>query len=219
MENLELYLTDDGSHSLRRTDLNETFHSRHGAIQESLYVFIKEGLGAFESKDSLHILEVGFGTGLNAWLTGLYQPESQTVFYTAFETKPLPTEVIAQLNYPQCLGQDRILFEHLHALPWNKFQAISPFFNLQKRQESLEKLTAVSEFDLVYFDAFAPDIQPELWTEERFKQVFSAMKPKGLLVTYCAKSLVQRALKNVGFLVEKRPGPPGKREMIRAWKS
>jgi len=197
--------TADGSHSLYVPSLNEQFHSRHGAIQESMHVFIRMGLEALPpNHEKIQILEVGLGTGLNALLTALHpNPSHQKISYLALEAYPLVEAEYRALNhgaelpYPEAA---KLLIE-LHEATWEI------------------PVTLAEDIDLVYFDAFAPEKQPELWTESIFEKIYCHMTSGGILVTYCAKGAVRRALKNVGFKVEKVTGPPGKREMIRAFKS
>ena len=220
---MELKTTADGSHTLFVPELNETYHSIHGAIQESQHVFIKNGLYYFRDKETIDILEIGFGTGLNALLTLLaIENSSQKVDYVSLEKFPLPNELIQQLNYPTQLKintTQTALFNHLHTCKWNTNTPISKNFNLLKIEEDLANLKTTTTFDLIYFDAFAPEKQAELWTAEIFFKIYDFLKPKGILVTYCAKGVVKRTIKSVGFQIETLPGPPGKREMIRAVKS
>lgn len=220
---MELKKTADGSHTLFVPELNETYHSIHGAIQESQHVFIKNGLHYFNNKETINILEIGFGTGLNALLTLLAtENSSQMVNYVSLEKFPLPNELVQQLNYPTQLkikATQTTLFNQLHACEWNKITPITNNFNLLKIEEDLANLQITTTFDLIYFDAFAPEKQAELWTAEIFLKIYDFLKPKGILVTYCAKGVVKRTIKSVGFQLETLPGPPGKREMIRAVKS
>jgi tRNA U34 5-methylaminomethyl-2-thiouridine-forming methyltransferase MnmC len=220
---MELKTTADGSHTLFVPELNETYHSVHGAIQESQHVFIKNGLHYFNNKETISILEIGFGTGLNALLTLLaIENSSQKVDYISLEKFPLPNELVQQLNYPTQLKLDtdqKKIFNHLYICEWNALTPITNNFNLLKIDKDLADFQYETIFDIVYFDAFAPEKQAELWISEIFLKIYDFLKPKGILVTYCAKGVVKRTIKFVGFQLETLPGPPGKREMIRAVKS
>lgn len=219
---IEIITTSDGSHSLLNTALNETYHSKHGALQESIHVFIKEGLDYFlqrKSQKDISILEVGFGTGLNALLTvqrALELP-GNIIHYTSLETFPVPEEIWSKLNYIDSVGLKE-KFNQLHEAMWNEVVSITSGFNLRKLQLSLQQIDFSSEFDLVYFDAFAPNKQPEMWEIDVLKQVVNAMRADGVFVTYCAKGQLKRDLKSLGLEVETLPGPPGKKEMVRGIK-
>ena len=224
----DIILTKDGSHSITVPDMNVTYHSIHGAIQESLHVFIEAGLKNTPlpaSGQPLRLLEMGLGTGLNALLT-LMEAEKmkQPVHYTALELFPLTPDQVAALNYCEQLHREdlRPLFNQLHHSPWEQETAISTDFTLLKTRSDLVAftplLTADTLYHLVYFDAFAPGAQPELWTPAVFAKLFALIAPGALLVTYCSKGDVRRAMLSAGFTVEKIPGPPGKREMLRARK-
>lgn len=215
-----IFITSDGSHSVFNEPLGVSYHSRHGAIQETNHVFIDAGL-RFKAvvQQELRILETGFGTGLNAYMTLLEaRRRNLTVYYETWEAYPLGPEAWAQLNYPALLEPEasESLFETMHQCPWSEPRAITEGFTLLKHQGSFHEIQHQQQFDLIYFDAFAPDAQPDLWTPELLQRMFHALKPEGALVTYCAKGYVKRNLKQVGFEVETLPGPPHKREMIRA---
>jgi len=230
--------TDDGSHTLFKPELNEHYHSTNGALQESKHVFIEAGLKmAFESKSiinydnhSINILEIGFGTGLNAYLTLLESEKNQKdLFYHAIELYPLPKEVYQRLNYPALLQQQYSieskkasdLFLQLHTSPWEKSVSITQKFNLLKQQFNFcipTQFNPNRSYDLIYFDAFAPEKQPVLWEEEIFRKIYTLCNRNAILVTYCAKGVVRRMLQNVGFQMERLPGPPGKREILRGRK-
>lgn len=214
-------LTADGSHTLYVEGLDETYHSKHGAIQEAEHVFISAGLDYF-TELNLNVLEVGFGTGLNTFLTLLSaQKKNIKVNYTGIEAYPLSDEIIQQLNYTDELNstkEEQELFQKLHEVEWESVQKITPYFNLIKWEVDLTEFKAEQQFDLIYFDAFGPRVQPEMWTKEIFEKMYTALNPNGILVTYCAKGSVKRTLKEVGFEIEALPGPPGKREMTRAVK-
>lgn len=209
--------TADGSHSLLHTSLGETYHSRHGARQESLHVFIQHGLAPV-STASLSILEVGFGTGLNAWLTWQHAlMTGQTIRYTALETYPLPREIWGALNY--VAGTDTHLFHALHESPWNAWHPLDDRMTLYKwRASVLDENVDAAAYDVIYFDAFAPNRQPELWQQPVIEKMVQALVPGGVFVTYCAKGQLKRDLRTAGMVVEALPGPPGKREMVRARK-
>jgi len=213
----ELLLTADGSPTLRWAHLDETYHSRHGAVQESLLVFIQRGLLHSFSTESLTILEVGFGTGLNALLT-VRHAEGKSVHYISLETYPLPTDLYEALSYPEA-GPDELL-QHMHVVAWNEAVQILPHFLLEKRTDPIQQFSAPNgSIDLIYYDAFGPRTQPEMWTPEIFARLYDSLSEGGVLVTYCAKGQVRRDMESAGFVVQRLPGPIGKREMIRATKT
>ena len=220
---LEIITTADGSHTLFVPELNEHYHSTYGAIQESRHIFIEAGFKQIIiNQPVIRILEVGFGTGLNAFLSLLEADKSgKTIHYTAIEPFPLEPAIIKLLNYPELLGASTAsLFKMLHEAVWNREMQITDHFVLYKVLHDLKNIKLQSSFfDVVYFDAFGPEVQPELWTEEIFRKIFSSIKKKGILVTYSAKGSVRRALKNAGFTMEKLAGPAGKREITRAIKN
>jgi len=217
---LTIITTGDGSHSLRNEALNETYHSVHGAVQESVHVFIRSGL-AHRLQDShdkpLSIFEVGFGTGLNALLTVNYALENAVpIAYTAIEAFPVPEEIWRTLNYAST-EEALKRFHSLHEVPWETEQPIVSSFRLRKMHTTLEDmLLPASSFDVIYFDAFAPNKQPDLWTLPMLEKVSTLLKPGGVFVTYCAKGQLKRDLKSLGLTTETLPGPPGKKEMVRA---
>ncbi|WP_418535947.1 tRNA (5-methylaminomethyl-2-thiouridine)(34)-methyltransferase MnmD [Odoribacter laneus] len=220
--------TEDGSTTLYVPALNEHYHSIHGAIQESLHIFIRAGIEFYLQTHStgfplseLDILEAGFGTGLNAYLSLLYAEKQKIrLQYHSLEKYPLTFEEIQQLNYKaQIPAKNPDLFDRLHASPWETENLISSFFRLHKYQKDFREISFESRFDIVFFDAFNPEIQPYLWTEEVFRNFHKALKPGGILVTYCVKGSVKQALRNLGFMLKKLPGPPGKREILRAQKA
>jgi tRNA U34 5-methylaminomethyl-2-thiouridine-forming methyltransferase MnmC len=219
---IEVILTKDGSHTLINTELNETYHSIHGAVQESLHVFIRRGLEVkiAQALQEIAILEVGFGTGLNAWLSAKrIEDTPMKISYTSLEPFPLDEFIWSELNYAQ-VPADQEVFRKIHRAEWNRQVPITPGFELQKMQQTLQQAhLPTAAFDVVYFDAFAPEKQPEMWELPVFKKIGEAMKPGAVLVTYCAKGQVKRDLKRVGLTIETLPGPPGKREMVRAIKS
>lgn len=216
----QLKTTEDGSHTLFSPLADECYHSQKGAIQESEHIFIKAGWEECE-KNELKIFEVGFGTGLNAFLTLLKaENEHKKVLYTSLEYYPVENAVIEKLNYPELLDENRKNdFEKLHNASWNTKEQISPFFTLEKIQTDFTKYELSDSYDLFYFDAFSPEKQPEMWTQERFETLYAHANSGAVLVTYCSKGIVRRAMQTAGFEVERLPGPPGKREILRARKS
>jgi tRNA U34 5-methylaminomethyl-2-thiouridine-forming methyltransferase MnmC len=218
--NPELITTSDGSHSLHIAEINENYHSTHGALQESLHVFVRQGLEHKHELSSIRVLEVGLGTGLNALLTVKAAVDSgKVITYVAIEAHPLEDTLTSRLNYPLLIDDHRASqwFNSIHSAPWGREVDIADSFRLTKLHRKLQDLTLEGNFfDVVYFDAFAPQKQPEMWTTDVFRKVYNAINEGGCLVTYCAKGQVKRDLRSVGFEVEGLPGPPGKREMIRA---
>lgn len=242
----EIQITADGSHTVAIPGMQVTYHSKHGAIQESMHVFIQAGLSVVPASSKVHVLEMGFGTGLNALLTLEYALQHlQPVSYTSFELYPLSVQEAALLNYAQQLPGNtsaiawnpEALFTKMHAAAWEETVDIHPLFQLHKTNQSLlnlptpqsfsgiqeEEATAQllqwsNRFHVIYYDAFAPNAQPELWTAELFAKLLNTLLPGGILVTYCSKGDVRRAMQAAGFTVAKIPGPPGKREMLRATK-
>lgn len=212
----ELQLTADGSHTLFLPDMDEHYHSVNGAVQESLHVFIESGLRQLD-KDLIRVFEIGFGTGLNAFLT-LKQTlanESLKIEYYSVERFPLDMELVRQLNYGISYPA---LFNKLHEVEWDSLQSITDRFSLFKISGDSNTCIVPDGIDLVYFDAFAPDKQPEMWNQEIFNTLYEKMNVNGILTTYCAKGAVRRMMKEAGYAVERIPGPPGKREMLRARK-
>ncbi|MBK9328143.1 MAG: tRNA (5-methylaminomethyl-2-thiouridine)(34)-methyltransferase MnmD [Sphingobacteriales bacterium] len=220
----ELVITKDGSASLYSIEFDEHYHSIHGALQESQHVFIQAGLLHKMKADiskSISILEIGFGTGLNALLTAIEAQDYQLrISYTAIERYPLELALYAQLNYGTILQNStgELLFKTIYTSDWEMEMELSPGFALRKCKMNIEDIDFSNQFDLIYFDAFAPSAQPELWTKSVFDSMYAALKPGGILVTYCAKGEVKRTMKSAGFKVEPLPGPVGKREMTRAIK-
>ncbi len=218
----ELLITADGSHTLQLPDAEITYHSRFGAIQESEHVYIGAGLQPFVGNtDPIRVFEVGFGTGLNAFLAYLEAREAKVkVEYEAVEAFPLQKEEYKQLNYAHVLRKRELAesFQMMHQAPWNRNIKIGQLFSLTKHETKLESFSTDKKFHVVFFDAFAPSAQPELWTDEIMQQMFDLLLPNGILTTYCSKGEVRRSLERAGFLIEKLPGPRGKREMMRAHK-
>ncbi|MFL5762413.1 MAG: tRNA (5-methylaminomethyl-2-thiouridine)(34)-methyltransferase MnmD [Bacteroidia bacterium] len=229
----KLITTADGSHSLYVEGLDENYHSKHGAIQESLHVFIKMGLHHLTEKGmkEISILEIGLGTGLNALLTWIEAEKLDiNIRYTGLEAYPLEQEITDSLNYRELLtnnapsgsaqsdAHDEVNEKYgaIHSSEWEKEIKLPGNFVLHKIKESLQEVKLTGKYDLIYFDAFGPRVQPEMWTDEIFAKIFALTNLGGVLVTYCSKGEVQRCMKRAGFTVEKVPGPPGKREMVRA---
>lgn len=218
--NRAIIITTDGSHSISIPEQAITYHSVHGAIQESMHVFIESGLRQKSAgAESVAILEMGFGTGLNALLTiAEAEKNKQAMYYETIELFPLEKSITSQLNYCEQLKRPDLqpLFELIHNSSWNESIEISPYFSFKKNKTGLPEYFSRQLFDVIYFDAFAPEVQPELWTAEIFQKLYGLMKPRAVLTTYCSKSIVRKAMTNAGLKVEKIPGPPHKREMVRA---
>jgi tRNA U34 5-methylaminomethyl-2-thiouridine-forming methyltransferase MnmC len=214
-----IQITEDGSHTIQIPEIGVTYHSTHGAIAESLHVYIDAGLNYLFQKQhmsELHILEMGFGTGLNALLSLQWANQHAIpIHYTAIETDPLKQEEYTALNYGDFLQMGHELLA-LHDAEWNLTVKINELFSLEKQKIDLREFKTDQKFHCVLFDAFSPMEQPELWTTEIFRKIYSMLLPGAVLVTYCSKSAVRKALQEAGFQVTKIPGPRGKREMVRA---
>jgi tRNA U34 5-methylaminomethyl-2-thiouridine-forming methyltransferase MnmC len=220
---MELVITGDGSHTLYVPGMDEHYHSNFGAVTESEHVFIQAGLMPLMTLPGIAVFEIGFGTGLNALLTCMEALKREIpVRYYALEKYPLAPELAAGLNYPDLLAPDspglQQQFMQIHQAAWNQPVVIHPCFTLHKIEGDLVDFQPEFLYNLIYFDAFAPDKQPEVWSQEIFNRLFSHLNPGGLLTTYCVKGTVKRMLKAAGFELEKLPGPPGKREILRALK-
>jgi len=216
----EIIQTKDGSTTIHLEEWNESYHSKHGAIQEAKHVFIKNGLSLFKNK-TLSILEIGFGTGLNAFISFLEaQKMDQTIDYVGVEAYPVAPEEILSMNYVDELeAQNQLaVFEQMHQCNWEEKTVLSNNFSLTKRKQFFQDIDDVEQFDLIYFDSFGYRVQPELWSTAIFQKMYDALKENGVLVTYAARGVVKRSMIEVGFKVEKLEGPPGKREMFRAFK-
>lgn len=214
----EIIRTADGSTTIRLADWDECYHSKHGAIQEAYHVFIKNGLSLFVGKP-VSVLEIGFGTGLNAFITFLESNHYGPIDYVGAEAYPVAAEEAGLMNYAGALRPDAgQVFNRMHESEWEKEIPLSENFTLAKRQQFFHEISDEGRFDLIYFDAFGFRVQPELWSAEIFRLMHRALKPKGVLVTYAARGIIKRNLQEAGFRVEKLPGPPGKREMMRAFK-
>lgn len=217
----EIITTDDGSVTIYLPEMNESYHSKFGAIQEAKHVFIKNGLDLMEGKP-LSILEIGFGTGLNAFITFLEaQKNNRKIYYTGIEAYPVATEEAALLNYVSELkGEDfSHIFRQMHESAWGEDVKLTDNFVLNKQKLRFEDVTFDNRFDLIYFDAFGYPSQPDLWSEEIFAKMYTALKDKGILVTYACRTVIKKAMQAAGFTTKKLPGPPGKREMLRAYKN
>lgn len=218
----EIFITADGSTSIHLPEINEQYHSKHGAIQEAYHVFIKHGLDEFKNKSNITILEIGFGTGLNCFITYLESIKRNLIIdYIGVEAYPVSVEEIKLMNYITTLKAEStaVTFTKIHTTNWEENQSINTNFTLLKRKQLFEEIVDKNKYNLIYFDAFGARVQPELWTEIIFKKMFEALKSNGILVTYSAKGSVRRAMQAVGFTVERLPGPVGKREMLRAIKN
>lgn len=215
----EIIQTKDGSTTIYLPEWQESYHSKHGAVQEAYHVFIKNGFSLFQRKP-ISVLEIGFGTGLNAFITCLEAVRSQQpVNYVGVEAYPIAVDEAIQMNYASSISpESESLFKQLHVADWEKPTLIKSVFTLTKRKQFFQDIQDNGQYDLVYFDAFGFRVQPELWTEEIFALMYQAMKPGGVLVTYACRSVIKNAMIAVGFKVEKLPGAPGKREMLRALK-
>lgn len=220
--NIEVRITADGSTTLYRKDIDETYHSTHGALQEARHVFIENGLAQFTNQTELRILEIGFGTGLNALLTALFAMDNKiSVEYHGLEAFPLSEDIWRAVNYSDLIADHRVpkLFEQMHRMNWDELQGLNEKFSLKKIHDTLQLYDAPEQFfDLIYFDAFGPRAQEEMWHRDLLEKLLFTLKSGGVISTYCAKGSFKRDLKSLGFEVEALPGPPGKREMTRARK-
>lgn len=216
---VEIVNTSDGSSTLFVPELNEHYHSVHGAIQESEYIFIKCGLN-FLKADPVRIFEVGFGTGLNAFLTAINASfQNRKIFYASIEKYPLKDSLVNELNYKSFFPQESAyLFDRIHKGKWNTVEVISNNFTLNKLEGDITKQEISGDYDLIFFDAFGPDKQPDMWTDEVFRKIAEITVHNGILLTYSVKGEVKRTLRKHGFKVNRLPGPPGKHQIIRAVK-
>lgn len=220
----KIITTADGSKTIQIEEWNEQYHSVHGAIQEANYVYLTQGLLFFyntlyaKSKPT-SLLEIGFGTGLNAILTAMMASELQlSIDYTGIEAYPVSTEELECLDYPKALQIESDIFNKIHECSWEVYHEITDVFKLKKQQLFFDEISDVNCHDIIYFDAFGARVQPELWSKEMFARMYKALRTNGVLVTYSAKGSVRRSLADVGFTVERLKGPPGKRHMLRAIK-
>ncbi len=214
--------TGDGSFTIHLPEWDEQYHSKHGAIVEARHVFIQTGLQHFilnNPQKPVSILEIGFGTGLNSLLTCL-EAESEKIFinYVGVEAYPILLSEAKKLNYSQLLKIEENDFLKFHQCDWEHASQMNSYFHLTKRRQFFSEIEDENSFDIIYFDAFGPRSQPDLWTENILKKMFIALKPGGVFVTYCAKGDVRRTLQHLGFTTERLAGPPGKREILRGTK-
>ena len=217
----EIIQTLDGSTTIHLKEWDECYHSKHGAIQEAQHVFIKNGLSLFPNQ-SVSILEIGFGTGLNAFISFLESSKlNQSINYVGVEAYPVNATEVLAMNYVDELNakSQKEVFEKMHESKWNEKIELTTEFELTKRKQFFDEIDDIEQFDLIYFDAFGYRVQPELWSTAIFQKMYTALRPGGKLVTYAARGVVKRSMMEVGFTVEKLPGPPGKREMFRASKA
>lgn len=219
----KIIVTSDGSHSLEVEEWGETYHSIHGAIQESNHVYIEQGLMKFMDQDEIKILEFGLGTGLNAFLTmANVVPKGKKLVYHTIEAFPLTESEYSVLTFPSLVSdfeEGEVLFKALHQAPWDVEVDLHPQVSVQKLQATFETVAVQrSDFDLVYFDVFGYQFQPHLWSEAIFKTAYDSLKEGGMLVTYACRNPIKRNMKAAGFTIEIVAGPPGKREMLLAYK-
>ncbi len=224
MSEKKFLITEDGSHTIYIPELDETYHSTHGAINESNHVFIKNGLHYLcnrEKMDNVKLFEVGFGTGLNTLLSAIYAKEHHIhLRYESIEAYPLCSLETQKLNYPELIDNpfSKDVFKVIHESPWGQWIDVSMNFQLKKVKKTIRNYTRQESFDICFFDAFAPSKQPEMWELSVLKKISNLLVSNGVFVTYCAKGQLKRDLKSIGFEVESLPGPPGKFEMVRAIK-
>jgi tRNA U34 5-methylaminomethyl-2-thiouridine-forming methyltransferase MnmC len=219
MISIKIAPTADGSHTLFSEKFNAHYHSTNGAIQESYHVFVKSG---FESlnRDEISILEIGFGTGLNAALTASKAKECKIrTHYTGIDLYPPAKETLVQMNYKSILNKEESdAWVKIISAEWNNAEEVNEYFRLEKISGDFIDISITEKYDLVYFDAFAPNDQPEMWSSLMFTKLYHATNPKGILVTYCSKGIVKQALRDAGYFVKRLPGPPGKRHILKAIK-
>jgi tRNA U34 5-methylaminomethyl-2-thiouridine-forming methyltransferase MnmC len=214
----KIIITKDGSNSLKSRFLNEQYHSKQGAITEAIHVYIESGLKQIQ-KSNISILEMGFGTGLNTFLTYCHSNNYNKIEFDSIESEPISIETANQLNYLSSLDKLDLkpIFEKLHSCDWNRQLVIGDNFHFTKWKTTIQEISFNKKYDLVYYDAFGPRVQPELWMPEIFSKIYEALNVGGLLVTYCANGQFKRDLATVGFEVRSIPGPPGKREITQAF--
>jgi tRNA U34 5-methylaminomethyl-2-thiouridine-forming methyltransferase MnmC len=222
---MSLFITEDGSHSIYSEQFGVAYHSTHGAIQETQHIFIESALRYFvqqKAVDKIKILDIGFGTGLNVFMTFLEGiNKGLDIDITTVEAYPLSISTVEQLNYAELLNvsQYDAVLKQLHTLNWSEKHAISNSFSIQKHLLDFKEIDFTDTFDIIYYDAFSPESQPELWESEMLQRMYDALKNGSILTTYCAKGSFKRALKSVGFQIENIAGPRGKREITRAFKT
>lgn len=213
--------TSDGSTTIYLPEWEESYHSKHGAIQEAKHVFIKNGLDLLSNKSDISILEIGFGTGLNAFITYLEMLQRNlSIQYVGVEAYPISLEEIKAMNYGKALDaeSESLIFNNLHDCIPNEAHFLHPNFEFTKRIQRFEEINDVATFDLIYFDAFGFRVQPDLWSLSIFEKMFTALKSGGILTTYACRTLIKKNMEHAGFRVQKKEGPPGKREMLVAYK-
>lgn len=216
----EIITTADGSVTIYLPEMQETYHSKFGAVQEAYHVFIKNGLDLTQAQP-VSVLEIGFGTGLNALITfDESVRKGQQVLYTGVEAYPVAPEEVSLINYPDIVGagKHKEIFMLMHRLPWGERAVVNANFSLLKRKQFFHEIEDRDLYDIIYFDAFGYHAQPELWSTPIFERMYNALKPNGILVTYACRTVIKKAMQQAGFTTEKLPGPPGKREMLRASK-
>lgn len=216
----EIITTSDGSVTIYLPELKETYHSKFGAIQEAYHVFIKNGLAHLNGRP-VSVLEMGFGTGLNAFITYLESVKNnQEIHYTGIEAYPVAADEAAKLNYVAQLKAEEYtdVFNTMHSAAWGEEVKINKTFTLLKLQMRFEDIDDEALYDIVYFDAFGYHAQPDLWSATIFRKMYNALKPGGILVTYACRTVIKKAMQEAGFVTGKLPGPPGKREMLTATK-
>ncbi len=220
MYHKKVITTKDGSKTFFIEHLNETYHSKIGAVLESKHVYINHGLLPFLNKPKMEVLEFGFGTGLNALLSLDYaQQNKQVINYETFEAFPFLYSEIVSLDYPNSINVSEYYFKLMHSVSWGELHSITPYFNLTKRKERFENFLNTSTFDVVFFDVFCPRVQPELWTPKIFRKLFLSLKEEGVLVTYASNKTAKEALTAAGFYITKFLKPSGKNECILAFKN
>jgi tRNA U34 5-methylaminomethyl-2-thiouridine-forming methyltransferase MnmC len=219
MKKIEIRQTADGSNTLYLADLNETYHSSHGAVQEAMHVFIQHGITFLgQDKKTISVFEMGFGTGLNALLTAQWaQNQQRMIEYIGVELHPIPEEIWEQMDYVQERSANE-MYAKIMSAEWETNHEINPYFQLKKIQIDIHQLQVNKQVDLIYFDAFGPRAQAEMWEMPVLTKMHEQLKPGGIFVTYCAQGQMKRNLRSLGFHLESLPGPPGKREMTRATK-
>ena len=218
---MDILATKDDSHTLYSSKYGAHYHSIHGALEESIHIFISAGLyrAHRSGKTAVSIFEMGFGTGLNAYLTAIETKRLNiSIDYSSIESDPITMSQAQNLNYPSLLNSNKAEFLRLHEFPWDNWQDLSSLFRIKKIKSNIEDYNPETKFDIIYFDAFAPSSQPHLWTEDIHTMFYNSLNPDGCLVTYCTQGAFRRMLEGLGYRIEKLDGPGKKREMLRAVK-